>query len=326
MSFLVDVLPRSVDDVRITVTLEAVDRLDALRLALAEVGLEGGWVGRASIEPASDGSLHVTAPDGERAFVVRPADGSTPAIREPDPDDGSAEERDDADEQLLDESRLELYFADEEDPGAPPPEAAPAVEPEELFPAERPGARASLCDTRELKREGAELPRDERASRVVASLCGLEDHVYDIQEAMEQVARTLLGPLGAEVACVLLVDRKGKAMGFAGLAGAAPERLSRYRYPKGLGLPWLAYDERRSLLMNGIDRDGALHREVLEKTGFRIRATVLAPIQSEGRTWGVVQAVRNAPEAPDFVEADVAVLEAAAARVGAYLALFGTYL
>ena len=326
MSFLVDVLPRSVDDVRITVTLEAVDRLDALRLALAEVGLEGGWVGRASIEPASDGSLHVTAPDGERAFVVRPADGPAPVTPLPDGPVEPAGGPGDADEQLLDESRLELYFADEEAFADPPPEAAPAPEPEELFPAERPGARASLCDTRELKREGAELPRDERATRVVASLCGLEDHVYDIQDAMEQVARTLLAPLCAEVACVLLVDRKGKAMGFAGLAGAAPERLSRYRYPKGLGLPWLAYDERRSLLMNGIDRDGALHREVLEKTGFRIRATVLAPIQSEGRTWGVVQAVRNAPDAPDFVEADLAVLEAAAARVGAYLALFGTYL
>ena len=308
MLFLVEVLPRSEDDVRIRVTLEAVDRLDALRLGLAEVGLEGGWVGRAAIEPAADGSLHVTAPDGGHAFVVRPEAGGAPEAPV-----GPV----DVEDRLLDESRLELYFADEEVP----------AEPVELVPAERsPGPVQAARETRELVQSRGVPPADDRARRVLDSLRGLEDHVYDIQDAMEQVARTVRGPLAADVACVLLIDRRGKGLGFAGLAGDAPERLARYRYPKGLGLPWLAFDEGRPLLMNGIDREGSLHREVLEKTGFRIRATVLAPICSDGRTWGVLQAVRNTPEAPDFVDADLAVLEAVAARVGAYLALFGTYL
>jgi len=337
--FLVDVLPRSAEDVRFSVTLDAVDRLDALRLALAELGLEGGWMGRATVEPSPDGALRVTAPGGGRSFVVRPGEavavaaeaapieveappleaGAPPVSDIVRPDAAVAPplaEPVDADDLLLDESRLELYFADEEVPGEP-------VEP---TPVARQAPAPARADTRELQPEPPSVDADERADEAVVALTGIEDFVYDIQGAMERVAATLLRPLCADVACVLLVDRKGQALGFAGLAGDAPARLSRYRYPRGLGLPWLAFDERRALLMNGIDRDLHLHREVLEKTGFRIRATVLAPIQSEGRTWGVVQAVRSAPDAPGFDEADLAVLEAVASRVGAYLALFGTYL
>ena len=315
-------MPRSDEDVRISVQIEAEDRLDALRRSLAEVGLEGGWIGRAVVESGPEGELRVFDPTGGRAYVVtcvvgtECADDDSEARAEPL---GVADEV--VDEALLDESRLEEYFADEElDSGGD-------GESEVAESAESAGTVGSNPPvTRELAPIAAQLPVDDRTAMVLGGLSGLEDHVYDIQEAMDFAARRLLEPLSSDVACVLLVDRKGKAMGFVGLAGNAPARLSRFRYPKGLGLPWLAFDERRALLLNGIDRDAGLHREVLEKTGFRIRATVLAPIQSEGRTWGVVQAVRNAPGGADFTDADLVVLEAAATRLGRYLALFGTYL
>jgi hypothetical protein len=326
--FQVDVIPRSEDDVRISVAIDAADRLDALRRGLAEIGLEGGWVGPAAVVPMPDGSLRVTAPGGDRAFVVRRAVGeasepvaATGGVGSPTRELAATPMPQAAppvasDDLLLEESRLEEYFADEETPSEI-----------EITPAVREPARASYPATRERVEAppSVALP-SERATEVVAKLVDLEEDVYDISTAMERAARVLRAPLQADVTCVLLVDRKGKALGFAGLAGDAPARLARYRYPKGLGLPWLSFDERRSLILNDIDRDAELHREVLEKTGFRIRATILAPIQSEGRTWGVLQAVRSAPDASGFDDSDLFVLEAAAGRVGGYLALFGTYL
>lgn len=310
MLFLVEVVPRSEEDVRISIAVEAPDRLEALRRGLIEIGLKGREAGAASVAPREGGALQVTAVDGSFAFVVRPApDEPTPRSEGP----CAPGESDDA---LLDESRLEQYFADEGEPEADE-SAAP----------EAPAAPLPCTPTASSNAVAGASARDvARAEGVLAGLADLEENVYDIAAAMDLAARVLLRQLAADVACVLLVDRRGKALGFTGLSGDAPARLAKFRYPKGLGLPWLACDERRALLVNGIDRDAGLHREVLEKTGFRIRSTILAPILSEGRTWGVLQAVRSTIEAPDFGPSDLGVLEAAATRVGAYLTLFGTYL
>ncbi len=338
--FLVEVVPRSEEDVRISIALEAPDRLEALRRGLIEIGLEGREAGAASVEPREGGALQVTAVDGSFAFVVRPAaspvdsgalDGpvpdspvsDVPVPDAPAPPSAGTSVASESDDALLDESRLEQYFADENEPGADEGEPA-AAEPVVPVVAEASRPRAPLAST--TSEADASASDEARAARVLAGLADLEENVYDIAAAMDLAARVLLRPLAADVACVLLIDRRGKALGFAGLAGDAPSRLAKFRYPKGLGLPWLACDERRALLVNGIDRDEGLHQEVLEKTGFRIRSTILAPIQSEGRTWGVLQAVRSAVDAPDFGPADLAVIEAAALRIGAYLTLFGTYL
>jgi len=321
--FVVEVVPRSEDDVRISIALEAEDQLEALRRGLIEIGLESGWVGPAAVAPAGEGVLCITAPGGGLEFTVRRAGAAeatvsgapTAELLEPALAEGAPAPLATSDEDVLDLSRLERYFADEDDMDAVESASEADAAPSEV------GGEACVD-----ARVAAPVDAAALCACVLARLADLEEHVYDVSGAMEYAARGLLEPLGADVVCVLLAERRGRALGFAGLAGNAPERLAKYRYPKGLGLPWLAYDERRALLVNGIDRDAGLHREVQEKTGFRIRATTLAPISSEGRTWGVVQAVRSALDAPDFGDADLAALEAAARRLGAYLALFGTFL
>lgn len=326
MLFVVEVVPRSADDVRISIAIEAADQIEALRLGLVEIGLESGWVGPAAVVPDGEGSLRITAPGGGLAFVVRRGGDPQPASRgevsgdllAPAPVSGVEAPAAGSDDELLDLSRLERYFADEDELDEAPPQPAPAAD-AVASPAEAPATCVEVLS-------GSPFETDRRGATVLARLADLEDYVYDVAGAMEHGAKALLEPMAADVTCVLLVERRGKALGFAGLAGNAPDRLAKYRYPKGLGLPWLAFDERRALLVNGIDRDAGLHREVQAKTGFRIRATILAPIVSEGRTWGVVQAVRSALDASDFGDADLAALEVAARRLGAYLALFGTFL
>mgnify|MGYP002641891151 CR=1 FL=1 len=326
MTFTIDLLPRSDTDARLTFVVDARDWLDALKVGLEEAGFDQAWTGRALAEVMPSGGVRVVDQATGRVFEVRgeevasDGEGRTLSLFGPSgalpgketPRHAQAMPRTASDTEL-DESSLERYFDD--DPSDQ--EVRVAIRDEV---AARPAARSSAsgASTEGVGRPSAAIvdPRSEELSRTLANLATYEE---DVDAALDFLCFSLLQPFGADVACVLLLDRKEKNLVFAGVAGDAPAKLWRFRYPRGLGLPWLALERGAPLVVNGAEHDPRFASEIVSKTGFRVHATALSPIPGQGGRRGVVQVVRQDERAAGFEDVDACLLEEAAAALGRQL-------
>lgn len=366
MQYTIDIEPLSEVEARISFIVEADDWVEAMRVALAEIGLGETVIESASCEMLSAGLLRIQDPATGRVykvserpeakerrvetaemFVAPEAEDAAPkkevsvgAV----PAEGSPETAGEAaangvlegdDEELLDESLLERYFDDDPDdedaPEAPdehtPPGSAVAETPREgdeaaaveaLVREENEGVKATAS--------GVWPSEEERRIACIDNALGnLREYRDGLDDAADFACFSLVEPLGADVVSLLLLDKKQKSLQFGGIAGEAPKRLGKFRYPKGLGLPWVALEQGIPLLVNHVERDERFYKAVVKKTGFRVNATILAPVIFEGRGLGVLQAVRSASDAPGFQDFELRLLQAAAAHVGDYLAYYETF-
>jgi GAF domain len=349
VQYTIDIEPTDELEARISLVVEANDWVDAMRASLSEIGLGDAEIGSAACEVLEEGIMRIRDPKTGRVYRVteqaeaQPVEIETVELFSPAPVEAANVQDKVAplatdigvvtpspsDEELLDESLLERYFDDDLEEEEVREElrrqAFPRVEAEEgrTVVAATPARDARGHDDAESRVGSTEV--DGRLEIIDTALKNLREYGDALDDAADFACFSLLDPLRCEVVSLLLLDKKQKTLQFGGIAGEAPARLRKFRYPRGLGLPWVALDQGMPLMVNHVERDERFHEAVARKTGFRVNATILAPVSFKGRGYGVLQAVRSASGAEGFTDADLAILEAAATHVGDYLTYFETF-
>lgn len=353
MQFKVELEAASGLDVKVSFVVEAKDWMEAMRVGLTEIGLESSLVQRATAEVTAEGYLNVIDASSGRRFRVwsnddvdatrgeesgdlfAPAEETRAEAGAPQSSASEAgEERVEELEELLDESLLERYFEDEdEDEDLPVDRGLKAADGEprdtstvrsrilEEVTSEGATARLSSLSSQAEGDRPLELTTDDHPilRELLDQLEGVESFGSAVNEAMDFAAMIVRRHVPSRLAAVLLLDAAGKNLVFGGIDGAFPKKLWRFRYPIGVGLPWISLEQRAPILVNHVDRDERFHRALAAKTGFKVRDMLVAPIYDGGRAIGVLQLLKATGKTAAYSDLDLMLAEATAASLARFL-------
>jgi hypothetical protein len=355
VQFKVELEPASGLDAKVSFVVEARDWMEAMRVGLTEIGLESELVQRASAEVTDEGHLEVIDASSGRRFrvwsglgdEVERAPESADLFAPPEqvvealegataPEEASAKEDAEELEELLDESMLERYFEDEDEEDAEDDSSGDATEMTEDRDDEASSVRSRIleevtCESATARmgslssqttgEDPAEASSEDHPilSELIGELGGMESFGEAVNEAMDFAAMIVRRHVPSTLAAVLLLDAPQQNLVFGGIDGDFPKKLWRFRYPKGVGLPWISLEQRAPILVNHVDRDERFHRALAAKTGFKVRDMLVAPIQDGERALGVLQLLKGAGQGAAYTDLDLMLAEATAASLARFL-------
>ena len=115
--------------------------------------------------------------------------------------------------------------------------------------------------------------------------------------------------LNAEAGSILLLDEENNELVFAAATGSKKEKIKDIRVPVGEGIAgWVARED-RAVLVADVQNDPRFYRKVDQKTEFKTKTIIAAPLKTKDKLIGVVE-VLNKKNDELFNEEDLNLLEA----------------
>ena len=135
----------------------------------------------------------------------------------------------------------------------------------------------------------------------------------DSDDILQALMKQVRDYFQAEAVSVALLDGDGRDLVFRVAVGGPSEAVTDLRLPLDTGIAGWVTREGKSVFIPNVDQDSRFHPGVDEMTGFRTRAVLAAPIQTDQGAIGAIQALN--PAAGKDEEQQLRVLERLANQV-----------
>ncbi len=289
------------DDVKMTIDVEAVNWMLALRQGLEEIGADRDLVKRAECDIKPDKTIHVTEPEQGRVFVLREL-----------PDTGA-------------------LYGDDDVPVAVP------VRPSSAHRTSAPRRTISHLDLASIRRENPRLFNAAPAgipssTRVVTTppgddtlLTSLFEGLGDLASASDSIEGALqfaleltMDKVPSTAGWILLADSNRRDLYVAMASGPKADQVIRYRLPFGRGIAGFCAVNGVSLSLSDVERDPRYQMSLSRSVGLDVRSIACAPIQHDAHVYGALQLI-NHKSRRDFRPRELDALAFVAGRMGEYL-------
>ncbi|MDI6738784.1 MAG: diguanylate cyclase [Candidatus Edwardsbacteria bacterium] len=127
------------------------------------------------------------------------------------------------------------------------------------------------------------------------------------REVMDAVMDKVKELIKAEAWSILMLDEKTNELVFEVAAGEQGEQVRKMRIPVGQGVAGWVAQARQPVIVSDTASDQRFFRGVDEKTGFRTKSILAAPLVSRGRLIGVVEIINKVGDVP-FDDKDLSLL------------------
>ncbi|PKK91245.1 MAG: hypothetical protein CVV64_05600 [Candidatus Wallbacteria bacterium HGW-Wallbacteria-1] len=154
--------------------------------------------------------------------------------------------------------------------------------------------------------------RDELFALV--EVCTLINSVLDVSKLIEIIMEMAKKVLNAEASSLMLIDEKTGELVFKVAHGEVGEKIKEIRIPQGKGIAGWVAQSGKSLLISDVTKDSRFYSAADEKTNFKTRSIICAPLISKEKTLGIVEVLNKRPGkgGTSFTENDLRLLEALA--------------
>lgn len=137
----------------------------------------------------------------------------------------------------------------------------------------------------------------------------LEFHsYYGLPETMPAILTRLMEVCGAEAASLFIFhpDKNAFILEYAG--GAVPEKILGLNVPRGEGIVSRSVDEKRSIIVNDVAKEGAFYQKADEESGFSTKSMICVPLFIDREPVGAFEVI-NKKGGSQFDYEDLRLLE-----------------
>jgi signal transduction histidine kinase len=120
---------------------------------------------------------------------------------------------------------------------------------------------------------------------------------FDLDRALDATLELATAILDASASSFLLVDEENQELVFAHLHGEAAGPLQGERMPIGEGIAGWVATHGEPVVVNDVDGDSRFYSEIDGRTGFNTRSAVCVPVQTRGKTIGVLEVLNKRGQA-----------------------------
>lgn len=151
---------------------------------------------------------------------------------------------------------------------------------------------------------------------LIAQVSQSLNSTLDLETVLRDTTEMSAVTLQAQAATLFVVDERNRELIFYMPTGSAGGLLRERRIPQNQGVAGWASINRKSIIVNDVDRDARFTSHVDDSTGFKTRNILCVPLMVQGRLVGVLE-VLNKENEEDFTEEDKNWLE----KVGSQAAI-----
>ncbi len=155
-----------------------------------------------------------------------------------------------------------------------------------------------------IRRRARELEALNEIGRIITSS-------LDLKETLAQTTEQITQLLGVEATALLLCDEAGDELWFAATSGQGASEVLNQRLAMGQGIAGWVAQHAEAALVPDVSQDPRWFSGMDAQSGFGTRSILAVPLQSKGRTVGVIE-VMNKHNGP-FDQEDVWLLSSLAA-------------
>jgi Nif-specific regulatory protein len=155
-----------------------------------------------------------------------------------------------------------------------------------------------------------------RRLRDVVRVSGALAGAVDPSEVIAAVLDTVIQLFDLEACSIGLLDPSGETLAFSISRGRA--KTDAFEMPAGTGIAGWVAKTGRGVVCNDVTKDPRFYRGVDQRSGFRTRALLCAPLRHDGRVLGVIEAM-NPADPEGFPTSDLRFLTAFGTVVAAAL-------
>jgi len=142
-----------------------------------------------------------------------------------------------------------------------------------------------------LKQKASRLKLLNRVARVITS-------TLDIKKLLDLIMDMTKSVLEAEASALILIDEEKDELYFESATGVKESRVKEIRMKKGKGIAGWVAERGKPLRVPDVSKDPRFFKGVDEKTGFKTRSILAAPLISKGKTIGIIEVVNRRDNGP----------------------------
>jgi len=155
-----------------------------------------------------------------------------------------------------------------------------------------------------MPQDAASLSKTLAIYKGLVEVSALINSITDFDELLRAILEVARRVMHAEAASLFLSEEETGALELAIASGRSGEfEKPKIKVPKGQGIAGWVAQHGQTLLIKDAYQDSRFYAEADQKTGFRTRSMLAAPLAWEGRTIGVIE-VLNPTDKPAFEEED----------------------
>jgi GAF domain-containing protein len=166
-------------------------------------------------------------------------------------------------------------------------------------------------ENEELRNELVRLRMVLRALRTLHEVTLNISPATDVVALLDRILKASLVSIGAMDGSLMLVDEEKNEMAFAVVHGSVRDTLRGYRIPLGTGIAGWVAKHGEPVMLSDARLDSRFSPQVDNVFHFHTRSLLCVPLQYNGRTQGVIQAL-NKSNGREFTQADLMLLGAVA--------------
>ncbi len=136
---------------------------------------------------------------------------------------------------------------------------------------------------------------------------------FELKKLLERAMQVASSVTDAEAASLMLIDRNRRELIFASSHSDQAELLKQQHISMDTGIAGWVATHNQPLIVNDVNQDPRFNPQVDASTGFVTRSIACVPLQTKGRTIGVLEAL-NKKSAEGFNEDDLEVMLTLAAQ------------
>lgn len=130
----------------------------------------------------------------------------------------------------------------------------------------------------------------------------------DVDYVKKKTIEGITELVNAEVGSLLLLDEKTNELYFEVALGEKGEKVKEIRLKIGEGIAGTVAKERKSFIVQDVNKDARFYKKADEKSGFVTKSIMCSPLEYQGRLLGVIQAI-NKKDNTSFTSADLRLFE-----------------
>lgn len=134
----------------------------------------------------------------------------------------------------------------------------------------------------------------------------------NVKDLLSLIIRTAAEVLGCEAASLLLYDKKKDALFFAASTGEDAKKLAKIPVPLKDSLAGTIFVKNEPLVINELENEPRHNKKASDYVGFEPRTLLGVPLQIQGRTIGVLEAMNK--KGGRFSESDIITLSVIASH------------
>jgi len=156
--------------------------------------------------------------------------------------------------------------------------------------------------------EDVDIKKEYERLKSLLHITTLLNSSLDVSYVKQKTIEGITELVNAEVGSLLLYDEKTEELFFEVALGEKGQKVKEIRLKIGEGIAGTVAKERKSYIIDDVNKDPRFFRKADEKSGFVTKSIMCSPLEYQGKLLGVIQAI-NKKDDSFFTQDDLRIFE-----------------